>query len=98
VRQLLVESLLLGALGCVGGLVLGQWALEGLRAVLPANIPRIDQVQLNGWVLAFAVAASVLTSVVFGLVPAVHVAKQDLRETLAQSPPQRRPATAGAPG
>ena len=86
VRQLLVESLLLGALGCVGGLVLGQWALEGLRDVLPANIPRIDQVQLNGWVLAFAVAASVLTSVVFGLVPAVHVAKQDLRETLAQGP------------
>ncbi len=86
VRQLLVESLLLGALGCVGGLVLGQWALEGLRAVLPANIPRIDQVQLNGWVLAFAVAASVLNSVVFGLVPAVHVAKQDLRETLAQGP------------
>jgi predicted permease len=86
VRQLLVESLLLGGLGCVVGLVLGQWALDGLRAVLPANIPRIDQVQLNGWVLAFAVAASALTSVVFGLVPAVHVVKQDLRETLAQGP------------
>jgi len=86
VRQLLVESVLLGALGCAAGLLLGQWALDALRVVLPINLPRIDEVQLNTWVLAFAIGASVLTSVAFGLVPAVHVARQDLRQTLTQGP------------
>jgi putative ABC transport system permease protein len=51
---------------------------------LPANGPRLDEVSLNLPVLLFAVGASLLTSVVFGLVPALHAAKQDLRETLAQ--------------
>jgi predicted permease len=84
IRQLLTESILLGSLGCGFGVVLGVWGLEALRSILPANIPRIAEVSLNGPVLAFAVVASLLTSVVFGLVPALHAAKQDLREALSQ--------------
>jgi putative ABC transport system permease protein len=84
VRQLLVESLLLGLLGCVAGLVLGGWAIDALRAGLPANIPRLQEIALNGWVLSFAVGASVLTSLVFGLVPASQAARQDLHAALAQ--------------
>ncbi len=84
IRQLLVESLLLGGLGCAVGIVFGIWGLDALRSILPSNIPRIAEVSLNGYVLAFAVAASLLTSVVFGLVPALHAVKSDLRETLAQ--------------
>ncbi len=84
IRQLLAESLLLGSLGCIVGIVFGIWALDALRSILPANIPRIAEVSLNAPVLAFAVAASLLTSIVFGLVPALHAAKQDLREALAQ--------------
>jgi len=84
VRQLLVESLLLGLLGCATGLLLGGWAIHVLRTVLPANIPRLQEVGLNGWVLAFAVGASLVTSVVFGLVPAIPSTRQDLREVLAQ--------------
>ena len=84
VRQLLVESLLLGLLGCIAGLVLGGWAIDALRAGLPAGIPRLQEIGLNGWVLAFAVGASVLTGLVFGLVPASQAAKQDLRTVLAQ--------------
>jgi predicted permease len=84
VRQLLVESIVLGLLGCVAGLVLGSWALDGMRAVLPSNIPRLSTIELNGAVFAFAVGISLLTSIVFGLVPALHASRVDLREGLAQ--------------
>ncbi len=85
IRQLLVESMLLGALGCAAGTLLGHLALDALKSVLPANIPRIADVSLNGPVLAFAIVASLTTSILFGLVPALHAARQDLREALSQS-------------
>jgi predicted permease len=84
IRQLLGESVFLGALGCVAGILVGFWALDALRSFLSPNIPRMAEVTLNAPVLAFAIGTSLLTSIVFGLVPAVHVAKQDLREALAQ--------------
>jgi putative ABC transport system permease protein len=84
VRQLLVESLILGLLGCGAGALLGSWALGGLKAMLPAGTSRMDEVSLNLWVLGFAVVASLLTSVLFGLVPASHAARQNVREALAQ--------------
>jgi putative ABC transport system permease protein len=84
VRQLLVENLLLGTLGCALGLLVGSWALDALRAILPANLPRLDEVALNGPVLLFSIVVSVVTSIGFGLVPALHAARQDLSATLAQ--------------
>jgi putative ABC transport system permease protein len=84
IRQLLIESITLGLLGCFVGLIFGSWALDGMRAVLPANIPRLATIGLNGWVLAFAVGASLLTSALFGLVPALHASRVDLREGLSQ--------------
>jgi putative ABC transport system permease protein len=84
IRQLLGESLLLGGLGCVAGVIVGFWALDALRSILPANVPRIAEVTLNGPVLAFAAGLSLLTSSVFGLVPALQASKLDLRESLAQ--------------
>jgi predicted permease len=84
IRQLLAESLLLGGLGCAVGIIFGIWGLEALRAILPTGIPRITEVGLNGYVLAFAITVSLVTSVVFGLVPALHAARLDLREALSQ--------------
>jgi putative ABC transport system permease protein len=86
VRQLLIESLVLGLLGCIAGLLLGGWGLDALRAAMPADLPRLQEVALNGWVLAFAIGVSVLTSVGFGLVPATQAARQDLRTALSASP------------
>jgi putative ABC transport system permease protein len=83
VFQLLVESLLLGLLGTVTGLGLGRWAVAALRAIVPANIPRLEEVALNGWVLAFAIGAGLLTSVLFGLAPASYATGQDLRTAIA---------------
>jgi predicted permease len=83
-RQLLVESLMLGLLGCGAGALLGSWALGGLKAMLPVGASRMDEVSINLWVLGFAVVASLLTSVLFGLVPAIHAVRQNVREAMAQ--------------
>jgi putative ABC transport system permease protein len=83
-RQLLVENLILGLVGCGAGALIGSWALGGLKAMLPAGASRMDEVSLNLRVLGFAVVASLLTSVLFGLVPAFHAARQNVREALAQ--------------
>jgi predicted permease len=83
-RQLLIESLILGLLGCGAGVLLGCWALGGLQAVLPAGASRMDEVSLDRWGIGFAVVASLLASVLSGLVPAFHAGRQDVREGLAQ--------------
>ena len=84
-RQLLTESLLLALGGGLLGLVLAYWGLDGLRAIVPANTPRIDEVYLDPAVLAFTFVISLLAGVFFGLVPSFHITRSDLRETLNES-------------
>ena len=69
-RQLLTESLLLGAGGALGGLLLAIVAVRGLASIAPVTLPRLEHVAIDGRVLAFTAAIAVLTSVLFGLVPA----------------------------
>jgi predicted permease len=78
---LLIESLLLG----VGGAVLGlAVATAGTRFLVssPAGIPRLQDASLNGPVLAFTLVLAVASSILFGLVPAIRVARLDLQRTL----------------
>jgi predicted permease len=82
IRQLLVESVLLGAMAGVVGLVLAGVSLRALTGLLPADTPRIADIALHWPVFLFAAAASVLTGVLFGLVPAVRMASPDLQEGL----------------
>ncbi|MBI3405101.1 MAG: ABC transporter permease, partial [Acidobacteria bacterium] len=84
IRQLITESLLLGLVGGGLGLVLATWGMSAMVAALPANLPRTDEIAMDWHVLAFAVGVSLLTSVVFGLVPAIKAAKPDLQETLKE--------------
>jgi putative ABC transport system permease protein len=85
VRQLLTESLILGLAGGLLGLALAYWGVDALRALAPANTPRLDEVQIDTLVLAFTMGVSLLTGLFFGLAPAWHVARTDLRETLNEA-------------
>ena len=68
-RQLLVESVLLAAIGGLAGVALAGWGLPVLIALAPGDIPRLSTVRLDAPVLAFTAAISLLAGVIFGLVP-----------------------------
>ena len=77
VRQFLTESVALGLVGGAFGLFLAVWAAGALVAMFPRtisnlNIPRIDRIPTDRWVLGFALAASLLTGIFFGLFPALR--------------------------
>ena len=84
VLQLLVESVILSALGGAMGVLFAVWGLEGLRAFLPAGVPRAETIAIDGWVLAFAMAASLVSGIIFGLAPALHSSKADLSRSLKE--------------
>jgi putative ABC transport system permease protein len=90
IRQLLTESVLLAVVGGTLGLALAAWSVERLLAL--TTLPRADEVSLDGAVFAFAVAASVLTGVLFGLAPALSV----VRESAPNASLTTRGGTAGA--
>jgi putative ABC transport system permease protein len=82
IRQLLTESVLLAILGGGFGLVVGARGVQGLLAFSPPNISRLSETTLDWRVLLFASLVSLLTGVIFGLVPAWRLAKYDLSTAL----------------
>ena len=82
VRQLLTESLLLGLLGGVAGLLVAQAALQVVKTLNPGNIPRLEAIELDGTVLAFTFAIAILTGLLFGLAPALRAARVDLSSSM----------------
>src|SRR5215813_4190383 len=81
-RQLLSESLLLAVIGGAGGLLLGNWMLQGLLALAPAGIPQLSRVGMDNSVLLFTLGIAALASVLVGLLPALQASKTDLQTTL----------------
>jgi hypothetical protein len=71
-RQLLTESLLLAVLGAGAGLFVATWALQGLLAMIPVDVPSLEQVGLDRTVIWFTLGLSVASALFFGLVPAWH--------------------------
>ncbi len=84
VRQLLTESLLLSALGGVVGIALALGALRLLPALAPADLPRMGNIGINGTVLLVTSAVTVVTGLLFGLVPAVQSSHTRMSETLRE--------------
>jgi predicted permease len=87
--QLLTESLLLSLAGGVAGVFLGAIGLEVLLAVAPTELPRLPAGLdlfglMDGRILAFAAAVSLLTGVLFGLVPALQISRPDLNSSLRE--------------
>ncbi|HZS04924.1 MAG TPA: ABC transporter permease [Blastocatellia bacterium] len=84
IRQLLTESMLLAALGGIVGTLLAVWGVDLLVALSPGNIPRVGEISVDGRVFAFTLLVSLLTGVIFGLVPAWQSSRTDLNEALKE--------------
>jgi putative ABC transport system permease protein len=83
-RQLLTESLLLSLIGGAFGLLLAWWGTRALIALSPAGLMDLRNVAVNLPVLGFTFALTLLTGVVFGLVPALEAARFDLNDSLKE--------------
>jgi len=84
VRQLVVENAVVALCGGAAGLVLAAALQKMLPSIVPAGFPRLDAVTLDGRVLSFAIALSVLTSVACGLLPAWHACRVNVVEALSE--------------
>ena len=84
VRQLGAESLLLAISGGAGGLLLAWWGIKLLLAIAPDNLPRAHDIRLDTRVAGFTLFVSLLTGIVFGLLPALQASKINLGATLKE--------------
>ena len=84
VRQLLTESLLLSLAGGLLALIIAEAALKTMLAALPANLPRSENISLNGWVLLFTLGISIAVGILFGLAPALRSSRPNLQSALSQ--------------
>ena len=84
-RQLLTESVLLGLIGGSLGLLLARWGIELILYISPDAIPRSKEIALDWRVMAFTIAVSFLTGILFGLVPALQAGVVDVHETLKET-------------
>jgi len=82
VRQFLTESLVLALLGGAAAILLASWCVAALRSAGPADLPRLDEIGVDGTVLGFALLLSILTGLLFGLAPAWHAARDQVQSTL----------------
>jgi len=82
IGQLLTESMLLAGIGSALGVALAVWSIPALLALAPLELPRSDEIHLDGGVLAFALGVSLLAGLLFGLAPAIRATKTDMNEEL----------------
>jgi putative ABC transport system permease protein len=82
VRQLMAQSVILSLGGGLLGTVIAHWTIQALIGLSPVPIPRVHEIGIDFRVLAFALAASTLTGILFGLVPALAAIRPDLNEVL----------------
>ncbi len=84
VRQLLTESLVLALLGSAAGLLLAWWGVDVLSAFGPRNVPRLADVRVNPTVCLFTFGLALLSTVLFGLIPALQVSRANVTDALQQ--------------
>jgi putative ABC transport system permease protein len=83
-RQLMIECLPLGLMGGALGVLLALWGIDLLESLLPATLPRHNEIGVNGRVLSFTAALALLTVLLFGLLPALQAVKADMRAALGE--------------
>jgi putative ABC transport system permease protein len=85
VRQMLAEALLLSAAGTILGVVLAKFGIWELIAIGPADLPRIDSITLDPYVLGFTVLAGLAAAIAFGVVPALRASRPNVMDVLRGS-------------
>ncbi len=83
-RQLVTESLLLALVAGLAGLVLAYWGSKTLVSLAPGDVPRLAEAGIDRWVLGFTLGMSMITSLLFGSVPAFYASKVELGDALKQ--------------
>ena len=83
-RQLLTESILVALIGGTVGLFLAWWGMGSLLALAPDDLQQVKNVALDLRVLVFTMGVTLLTGVVFGLIPAIHASNPNLNDTLKE--------------
>ena len=81
-QQLLTESVLLSLIGGIGGLAVLFWMKDFLLRLVPESLPRLSEISINWTVLLFALGASVVAGIIFGLAPALQAGRLDLNQML----------------
>jgi len=94
-QQLLTESVILGLSGGTVGLLFAFWGIEFLTSLSPGRIPRINEITVDSRVLLFTLGVSLVTGIVFGLLPSLHASTPNLIETLKEG---GRSSAAGTSG
>jgi predicted permease len=85
IGQIVIESMMLAVLGGAAGVLLAWWGLDLLLALHPAGLPRLNEIHIDRTVLGFSLGLSLLTALVFGLVPAIQGTHLNLSDTLKES-------------
>jgi putative ABC transport system permease protein len=85
IRQLFTESTILAFAGGAVGLLIAFWGLAAITKLLPPDFPRLNEIHIDLRVLGFTLAASVLTAILFGLVPAFQISRPDVQESIRES-------------
>src|SRR5262249_6985889 len=85
VRQFLTESVLLAAMGTTLGVMVAIFAARALVSASPVPVPRIDDIGVDGRLLLFAAAIAAATTIAFGVVPAMLMARGDVQRPLRES-------------
>jgi len=81
-RQILTENVVLGFVGCLVGVLFGSLTLQVFLSMAPADVPRLNEVHINGRVLLFTLAVTTLCSLLFGIGPASRVSRADVSSGL----------------
>jgi putative ABC transport system permease protein len=92
IRQLTIESVVLAVIGGAAGLLVAQWAVDGLLKLAPPGLPRRETIAIDAAVALFAFATALVSSLIFGLVPAWHATRAELSAALKQDPAASRGA------
>jgi putative ABC transport system permease protein len=96
VRQLLIESLVLGLVGGLGGLLLGAWLVVLLVGILPTGVPRTEEIALDRTVALATLGVAIVTGMLFGIMPALQASRAHAGTALKQGGERGSSGRAGA--